>query len=196
MQFAGVIEVPILQPAVWKRNPHGTAPRMLAGLPPLAITQVSSGWRTNQDTSKGIEMAGWLLTTGAVAVARPALRLGGEWAGWSCGFDPYNGALRTQSETLGTERWEGNALQRRCLQLGPACESSGDDTVFRVVVPHSNDWYTLPVAVCGATSLMAGARAGLFGEIQLDMLNAEAWALDEAISRREDRRLPRLATHA
>ena len=29
---------------------------------------------------------------------------------------------------------------------------------------------------------MAGARSGLFGQVQVDMLNADAWALDEAIS--------------
>merc|ERR1719424_1984318 len=43
-------------------------------------------------------------------------------------------------------------------------------------------WSTLPVAVSGSTSLMPGARSGLFGAVQLDMLNANAWALDEAVS--------------
>ena len=126
-------------------------------------------------------MAGWLLaTTGLLAVARPALRLGGEWAGWSCSFDPYSGALRMQSEMLGvtTERWEGNTLQRRCLQLGPEC----DDSMRTVKQQSDAEWCSLPVAVSGSTSLMAGARAGLFGQVQLDMLNADAWALDEAIS--------------
>jgi len=121
----------------------------------------------------------WFFTASS-AVARPALRLGGEWAGWSCGFDPYSGALRTQSECLGvtTEQWEGNALRRRIFRLGTEC----DDRV-RCVVPQSGTvWSTLPVAVSGPTSLMAGARSGLFGEVQVDMLNAHAWALDEAIS--------------
>ena len=55
---------------------------------------------------------------------------------------------------------------------------------MRCVVPQSDavSWSTLPVAVSGPTSLMAGARAGLFGAVQVDMLNAEAWALDEAIA--------------
>jgi len=115
------------------------------------------------------------------AVARPALRLGGEWAGWSCGFDPYSGAVRARSEILGvtTERWAGNTLKRRVIRLAAEC----DDSV-RCVESQSDasDWSTLPVAVCGPTSLMAGARAGLFGEVQVDMLNANAWALDEALS--------------
>ena len=123
-------------------------------------------------------MAGLLVlfTSSIGAVARPALRLGGEWSGWSCGFDPFSGALRKPSSGLAvtTEQWFGNALRRRSLQLGPD---------LRCVVPSEDaEWSTLPVAVCGATSLMAGARAGLFGEVQLDMLNAEAWSLNEAIT--------------
>lgn len=118
----------------------------------------------------------WLLSTTNGIVARPALRLGGEWAGWTCGFDPYSGAMRSQSELLGvtTERWAGNALQRRIFQLG----KDRDDGVRTAVSPTG--WATLPGAVSGATSLMAGARAGLLGEVQVDMLNANAWALDEA----------------
>lgn len=126
-------------------------------------------------------MAAWLLASSSyAAVARPALRLGGEWAGWTCGFDPYSGALRTQSETVGvtTERWEGKALQRRSLQLGKIRDSN-----LRCMVDHSDAaWSPLPVAVSGPTSLMAGARSGLFGEVQVDMLNANAWALDEAVA--------------
>ena len=55
------------------------------------------------------------------AVARPALRLGGEWAGWRCGFDPYSGALRTGSsfKSVTTERWAGTALERRSVELPP-----------------------------------------------------------------------------
>ena len=121
----------------------------------------------------------WLLATASNlgAVARPALRLGGEWAGWSCGFDPYSGALRTQSRTLGvtTERWAGNTLQRRMFQLAPTDGGVRWSTSDAV-------WCTLPVAVSGPTSLMAGARSGLLGEVQVDMLNADAWALDEAIA--------------
>jgi hypothetical protein len=120
--------------------------------------------------------ASLLMTATSGAVARPALRLGGEWAGWSCAFDPYSGALRTQSKMLGvtTERWAGNALQRRVILVGPEDES--------VRWTKSDGWTTLPVAVSGPTSLMAGARSGLLGEVQVDMLNAYAWALDEAIS--------------
>ena len=52
-------------------------------------------------------VAALLLALGAVA--RPALRIGGEWAGWCCGFDPFSGALRTGSEfqAVTTERWAG-----------------------------------------------------------------------------------------
>ena len=114
------------------------------------------------------------------ALARPALRMGGEWAGWSCGFDPYSGALRSGSEfqAVTTERWSGNSLKRRSVQVTP-----DDDEGARCVNRAEGDaWSTLPVAVSGTTSLMPGARAGLFGAVQLDMLNADAWALDEAIS--------------
>ena len=121
----------------------------------------------------------WLLAATSGMNARPALRLGGEWAGWSCGFDPYSGALRSRSELFGvaTEKWSGNFLQRRILQLG----EDRDDSV-RCAVNAGDGWSTLPVAVSGGTSLMAGARAGLLGEVQVDMLNANAWALDEAES--------------
>jgi hypothetical protein len=142
------------------------------------------GLRLTNRCNRGLaaEMAWLLATTSSLgAIARPALRLGGEWAGWSCRFDPYSGALRTQSEILGvtTERWAGNTLQRRVFQLGPECDES-----VRCVMGHSNApvWSTLPVAVSGPTTLMAGARSGFFGEVQVDMLNAYAWALDEAIS--------------
>ena len=62
----------------------------------------------------------WLLLSSTftfAVVARPALRLGGEWVGWICGFDPFSGALRTQSEVLGvtTEQWAGSTLQRRII---------------------------------------------------------------------------------
>ena len=72
-------------------------------------------------------------------------------------------------------RWIRDSLVHRAA----AC----DDSV-RCVVPQSDTdtWSSLPVAVCGSTSLMAGARSGLFGQVQVDMLNADAWALDEAIS--------------
>ena len=128
-------------------------------------------------------MATWILATTSSlgAVARPALRLGGEWAGWRSGFDPYSGALRQSSEVLGvtTERWDGSTMKRRCFQLGPP-EDGGR---VRCLVPESQSgWSPLPVAVSGPTSLMAGARSGLFGTVQVDMLNAEAWALDEAVS--------------
>ena len=87
-------------------------------------------------------MAGWLLaTTSLLAVARPALRLGGEWAGWSCGFDPFSGALRTQSEMLAftTERWDGNTLQRRSLQL---CASAGLDPSTSMSRTHDLSFFS------------------------------------------------------
>ena len=111
-----------------------------------------------------------LATAANLGVARPALRLGGEWAGWRCGFDPFSGALRTGSESrsVTTERWESNTLQRRSRLLMPdddaapgLCCITGDDDAV---------WSTLPVAVSGSTSLMPGARSGLFGAVQLDML--------------------------
>ena len=110
-------------------------------------------------------------------IARPALRLGGEWAGWRCGFDPFSGAMRSEFEAVTTERWESKALQRRSVQLLP-----GDDGGVRCTSTSDADWSTLPVAVSGSTSLMPGARSGLFGAVQVDMLNANAWALDEAVS--------------
>lgn len=124
-------------------------------------------------------VAALLLALGAVA--RPALRIGGEWAGWCCGFDPFSGALRTGSEfqAVTTERWAGTAMQRRSLQLLP---DDGNGCMATNSGPAGTAWSTLPVAVSGSTSLMPGARAGLFGAVQVDMLNANAWALDEAVS--------------
>mmetsp|Transcript_7430 Transcript_7430/g.12566 ORF Transcript_7430/g.12566 Transcript_7430/m.12566 type:complete len:288 (-) Transcript_7430:300-1163(-) len=117
-------------------------------------------------------MAGPLpLFANVVAVARPALRLGGEWAGWCCAFDPYSGALVTGSEFQGvtTERWASNTLQRRSRGLSAGC-------------CEADNWSTLPVADSGSITLMPGARAGLFWTVQVDMLNTNAWALDEAVS--------------
>lgn len=123
--------------------------------------------------------AGWLVSTG-LAIARPALRLGGEWAGWRCGFDSYNGALLSGSNQAGvtTERWVDNKLQRRSIQL----ISSEDSASARADPREDVVWATLPVAVSGRSSLTPGARSGIFGTVNVDTLNANAWALDEAVS--------------
>lgn len=134
------------------------------------------GRKTGTDKLTMLAAAAWLPAAHG-AVARPALRLGGEWAGWRCGFDPFSGAMRSEFQAVTTERWESKALQRRSVQLMP-----GEDGGVRCTSPSDTDWSTLPVAVSGSTSLMPGARSGLFGAVQVDMLNANAWALDEAVS--------------
>ena len=123
----------------------------------------------------------------ALAVARPALRLGGEWAGWRCVFDPFSGALTNHVEGVTTERWAGNALQRRSLRLLPeATAGDGDGARIRCLAAPEEDWSTLPAANSGTSTLAPGARAaalaagGLMWTVQVDMLNANAWALDEA----------------
>ena len=121
--------------------------------------------------------AAWLPAAHLGTIARPALRLGGEWAGWRCAFDPFSGAVRNEVQGITTERWESKALRRRSALLLP-----GDDGGIRWTSTGDADWSTLPVAVSGSTSLMPGARSGLFGAVQVDMLNANAWALDEAVS--------------
>ena len=86
--------------------------------------------------------AAWLPTLHLGTIARPALRLGGEWAGWRCAFDPFSGALRSEVQGFNTERWESNALRRRSALLLP-----DDDGGIRRTSTGDADWSTLPVAV-------------------------------------------------
>ena len=86
--------------------------------------------------------AAWLPSAHLGAIARPALRLGGEWAGWRCAFDPFSGALRSEVQGFNTERWESNALRRRSALLLP-----DDDGGIRRTSTGDADWSTLPVAV-------------------------------------------------
>ena len=74
----------------------------------------------------------------SLGIARPALRLGGEWAGWRCAFNAKTGDIITSDvekycsdtmiewgqipggfEECTTETWQGNALERRSVQLLP-----------------------------------------------------------------------------
>lgn len=117
-----------------------------------------------------------LFLAASLALApRPALRLGGEWAGWRCDFDPFSGAMRSNFQGATTERWEGAALQRRSVEM-----TSSKAATPQIVSDSNAPWDTLPVANSGSTSLMPGARS--FGTVAVDMLNANAWALDQAES--------------
>lgn len=118
------------------------------------------------------------LVQASMGLARPALRLGGDWAGWRCGFDPISGGIvgSASRQSVTTERWSGRTLQRRSLQIVP--EGRSDDAALS----DGEEWSSLPVANSGRSSLFPGARSGLFGAVDVDMLNANAWALDVAHS--------------
>lgn len=110
------------------------------------------------------------------AVPRPALRLGGEWAGWRCAFHPRSGALLTQLverhcseemiewgqvpggfEEVTTEICEDGRTARRSVMLLP--EDGCNTENLAAVVSHST------LRVSGRTPL------------DVNVLNAKAWAL-------------------
>lgn len=127
-----------------------------------------------------------------VSVARPALRLGGEWAGHCVSYSA-DGALRPVPEqyvpdellewgeaprgfeALTTETWDSSTsagggpsvLNRRTVKLLPEdgcnCENLG------ALVSHA----TLPTACSGSAVLRPGNAM-----FESDVLNARAWALD------------------
>lgn len=129
--------------------------------------------------------------SGLASLPRPALRLGGEWAGWRCAFHPRTGALITKEverysseemiewgqvpggfEECTTETWQEDSsihvLSRRSVMLLP--EDGCNTENLAAVVKR----LTLPTAVSGPTSLTHQAT------LDVDVLNARAWALDDA----------------
>lgn len=105
-------------------------------------------------------MAATVLRPVLRSVARPALRLGGEWAG-NCVEYTDSGSAR--SEVLTSETWEpteqgGRSIHRRTLHVLPEQTAS-----------HS----ILPPACSGSIELRYGA-----GMLDPDVLNARAWVLD------------------
>ena len=104
----------------------------------------------------------------ARSVARPALRLGGEWAGVGIAFSPSGGVEQTGVDQLTSERWTSDGLassaviRRQSVQLLP----DGDTRVTEDM---------LPSACSGSTILRLGNSM-----LEPDVLNANAWALDAA----------------
>jgi hypothetical protein len=113
------------------------------------------------------------------AVARPTLRLGGEWAGWRCAFNARNGALLTEPierycsdsmiewgqcpggfEDCTTETWQGDTILRRSVQLLPE-DGCNVENLGAIVIRSA-----LPPAQSVKTDSKAEALAC-------------AWALDE-----------------
>ena len=102
----------------------------------------------------------------AARVARPAHKLGGEWAGNLVSFSE-SGAVLEQRESLVTEEWRGEeagaewAIHRREHRL-----QHGDSAA---AVANT----VLPTACSGSTTLRRGASM-----MEPEVLNARAWALD------------------
>ena len=92
-------------------------------------------------------------------VARPALRLGGEWAGHCVTFSESGSVSQPGEEVLVTETWQEQMIHRQTTQLDP------DGPVVSSAA--------LPSACSGSTVLRRGASM-----LEADVLNARAWALD------------------
>ena len=92
-------------------------------------------------------------------VARPALRIGGEWAGHCVTFSGSGTVSQPGTEVLVSETWQEQTVQRQTAQIGP------EGTIV------SNA--ALPQACSGSTVLRRGAAM-----LEPDVLNARAWALD------------------
>ena len=108
------------------------------------------------------------------SVARPALRLGGEWAGNCIEFSPKTGLPeKSNAEAIVSEEWRksdaaGEAvIHRRAIRQTPSQQAGKDDQD----VSHA----VLPLACSGATVLRLGAAM-----LEADVLNARAWTLDAA----------------
>ena len=112
----------------------------------------------------------WLAGAGAMGVARPALRLGGEWAGNCVAFSDCGAVYRTGVEELISEEWTPSeagstmrAMSRRRVRMLP---EEGTEV----------SQITLPQACSSSTVLQPGNAM-----FEPDVLNTRAWALDEAV---------------
>ena len=92
-------------------------------------------------------------------VARPALCLGGEWAGHVATYSATGQASQPGVEVLTSEAWVDRRIHRHSVQL----HSEG---------PRSSR-ETLPPACCGSLTLAWGAAM-----LEPDTLNVRAWAVD------------------
>jgi hypothetical protein len=124
----------------------------------------------------------------SLGIARPALRLGGEWAGWFCAFNAQTGKIITSDvekycsdtmiewgqipfgfEECTTETWQGNTLERRSIRLLPE-DGCNTENLAAIVTRKS-----LPAATSGTLTLSPGAA-----QLDAAVLNVRAWALDAA----------------
>ena len=134
----------------------------------------------------GTTMAMSLPCTSTHRAATPALRLGGEWAGWSCAYNPSTSAVITEEterycsdsmiewgqvpagfEVLTTENWVNREINRRTVKLLPedGCNVENLGATVSTAV--------LPQACSGSTQLRPGASM-----MEPETLNVRAWALD------------------
>ena len=115
-----------------------------------------------------------ILTHGAAAamvvpttrVARPALRLGGEWAGNLVSFSESGAVMPQRVESLVTEAWRGEAGSEYAIHRR---EHRMEHGVSPAAVANT----VLPTACSGSTTLRRGASM-----MEPEVLNARAWALD------------------
>ena len=98
-------------------------------------------------------------------VARPAHKLGGEWAGNLVSFSE-SGAVLGQRESFVTEEWRGEAGAEWAIHRREHLMQSGDTGA---AVANT----VLPTACSGSLTLRRGASM-----MEPDVLNARAWALD------------------
>lgn len=94
----------------------------------------------------------------ARSVARPALKLGGEWAGRCAAFSTSGNADSLCAQLI-TESWSSKVLHRRTIQPAP-------------VGAHIST-SVLPSACSGSTVLAYGSAM-----FEPDVLNARAWTID------------------
>ena len=112
-----------------------------------------------------IALAATAMVARPSTVAKPALRLGGEWAGNRVALTPSGGILES-AEVLVSEAWSGrtrdSVMERRTLRRHA-------DKGWWCYVAHG----PLPSACSGSVVLRYGAAM-----MEPDVLNARAWALD------------------
>ena len=126
---------------------------------------IASVMRDRRKRSLAAAVLGSLLNACSAMVARPALRLGGEWAGLHVAFS--EGAVESSvTRSLISEAWEkskegsGSVLSRRTIVL----EEDEGTTISQTVLPRA----------CSDANVLQPGNA----MFEPDILNARAWALD------------------
>ena len=153
---------------------RGTAVR--AGTNPAQPAAGAKQWRRRGGGGSGGLMRAAAFVIGAMhaaaamvvpaaRVARPAHKLGGEWAGNLVSVSE-SGAVLGQRESLVTEEWRGEAGAEWVMHRREHRLQHGDSAA---AVANA----VLPTACSGSTTLRRGASM-----MEPEVLNARAWALD------------------